>query len=167
MKEQFGDEISIKKVKRVSLKFNARFSATEKTYQYKILNKTCRSPLNQKDSWWVKNNLDVPKMLNASYYLLGKHDFSSFRAIGCQSKSPIKTLDKIQIKKKQFIISLRFTARSFLYNQVRIIVGTLKNVGEGLIKAESVGAILKEKNRTKAGTTAPAKGLTLVRVNYK
>ena len=106
-------------------------------------------------------------MMRASNFLLGKHDFTSFRAVGCQAKSPIKTLSKIGITKKKNIITISFTARSFLYNQVRIMSGTLKDVGTGLVKPMELKNIINAKNRSKAGSTAPAKGLTLLKVNYK
>ena len=165
--EKYGEDISIKKVEKVNEEFNARFSALNKTYKYKIFNKHFSSPLNQKNSWWVKQKLNVKDMMQASNFLLGKHDFTSFRAVGCQAKSPIKTLSKISITKKKNIITISFTARSFLYNQVRIMSGTLKDVGTGLVKPKELKNIISAKNRSGAGSTAPAKGLTLLKVNYK
>ena len=165
--EKSGEDISIKKVEKVNEEFNARFSAVNKNYKYKIFNKHFRSPLNQKDSWWVKQKIDLNNMIIASNFLLGKHDFTSFRAVGCQANSPVKTLNKISIRKNNNIISISFIARSFLYNQVRIMVGTLKDAGTGLIKPEELKNIIISKNRSKAGTTAPAKGLTLCKVSYK
>ena len=105
--EKYGEDISIKKVEKVNEEFNARFSALNKTYKYKIFNKHFSSPLNQKNSWWVKQKLNVKDMMQASNFLLGKHDFTSFRAVGCQAKSPIKTLSKISITKKKNIISFK------------------------------------------------------------
>lgn len=165
--EKNGEDISIKKVEKVNQVFNARFSALNKIYKYKIFNKHFRSPLNQKDSWWVKQKININDMTVAANFLLGKHDFTSFRAVGCQAQSPIKTLSKISIRKNNNIISISFTARSFLYNQVRIMSGTLKDVGTGLVKPVDLKDIIRSKNRSKAGTTAPAKGLTLLKVNYK
>ena len=118
------------------------------------------------NTWWVSQKLNIFDMKKASKYLLGNHDFSSFRASGCQSLSPIKTLDKIAIIKKKNIITLTFTARSFLYNQVRIMTGTLKDVGSGLIKPEALKKILQKKKRASSGITAPSKGLTLYKVYY-
>lgn len=165
--EKYGEDISIKKVEKVNEEFNARFSVLNKTYKYKIFNKHFRSPLNQKDSWWVKQKINIKDMMRASNFLLGKHDFTSFRSVGCQAKSPIKTLSTIGITKKKNIITISFTARSFLYNQVRIMSGTLKDVGTGLVKPMELKNIINAKNRSKAGSTAPAKGLTLFKVNYK
>ena len=165
-KEKFGEDISIKKVNKVDADFNARFDAKKKTYKYKIYNNESRSPMHAYNTWWVSQKLNIVDMKKASKYLLGNHDFSSFRASGCQSLSPIKTLDKIAIIKKKNIITLTFTARSFLYNQVRIMTGTLKDVGSGLIKPIALKRILQKKKRTSSGVTAPSKGLTLYKVYY-
>ena len=165
-KEKFGEDISIKKVNKVDANFNARFSAKKKIYKYKIYNNESRSPLHAYNTWWVSQKLNIVDMKKASKYLLGNHDFSSFRASGCQSLSPIKTLDKIAIIKKKNIITLTFTARSFLYNQVRIMTGTLKDVGSGLINPEALKKILQKKKRASSGITAPSKGLTLYKVYY-
>ena len=165
-KEKFGEDISIKKVNKVDADFNARFNAKKKTYKYKIYNNESRSPMHAYNTWWVSQKLNILDMKKASKYLLGNHDFSSFRASGCQAISPIKTLDKIAIIKKKNIITLTFTARSFLYNQVRIMTGTLKDVGSGLINTEALKKILQKKERASSGITAPSKGLTLYKVYY-
>ena len=165
-KEKFGEDISIKKVNKVDANFNARFGAKKKTYKYKIYNNESRSPMHAYNTWWVSQKLNIVDMKKASKYLLGNHDFSSFRASGCQALSPVKTLDKIAIIKKKNIITLTFTARSFLYNQVRIMTGTLKDVGSGLINPIALKNILQKKKRTSSGVTAPSKGLTLYKVYY-
>ena len=165
-KEKYGKDISIKKVKKVDANFNARFGAMKKTYKYKIYNNESRSPIHSYNTWWVAQKLNVVDMKKASKYLLGNHDFSSFRASGCQALTPIKTLDKIAIIKRKNIITLTFTARSFLYNQVRIMTGTLKDVGSGLIKPVALRRILQKKERSSSGVTAPSTGLTLYKVYY-
>ena len=165
-KEKFGEDISIKKVNKVDANFNARFGAKKKTYKYKIYNNESRSPMHAYNTWWVSQKLNIVDMKKASKYLLGNHDFSSFRASGCQALSPVKTLDKIAIIKKKNIITLTFTARSFLYNQVRIMTGTLKDVGSGLINPIALKRILQKKKRSSLGVTAPSKGLTLYKVYY-
>ena len=165
-KEKFGEDISIKKVNKVDATFNARFDAKKKVYKYKIYNNKSRSPMHAYNTWWVSQKLNIVDMKKASKYLLGNHDFSSFRASGCQALSPIKTLDKIAVIKKKNMITLTFTARSFLYNQVRIMTGTLKDVGSGLIKPEALKKILQKKKRASSGITAPSKGLTLYKVYY-
>ena len=166
MSLKFGQDISIKKIVKVNSKFSARFSAKKKFYQYLILNSTCRSPILSKNSWWVRNKLDFESMVKASKCLVGSHDFSSFRSKGCQSKSPLRTIESIKVYKEKNIIKFNFIAKSFLYNQVRIIVGTLKDVGAGLYSREDVINILYKKNRKYAGCTAPPQGLTLKRVSY-
>ena len=100
-KEKFGEDISIKKVNKVDANFNARFGAKKKIYKYKIYNNKSRSPMHAYNTWWVSQKLNIFDMKKASKYLLGNHDFSSFRASGCQSISPIKTLDKIGVIKKK------------------------------------------------------------------
>ena len=144
-KEKFGQDISIKKVNKVATDFNARFGAKKKVYKYKIYNSESKSPMHAYNTWWVSQKLNIVDMKKASKYLLGRHDFSSFRASGCQALSPIKTLDKITIIKKKNIITLTFIARSFLYNQVRIMTGTLKGVGSGLINPVALKKFLKKK----------------------
>ena len=165
-KEKFGEDISIKKVNKVDANFNARFGAKKKTYKYKIYNNESRSPMHAYNTWWVSQKLNIVDMKKASKYLLGNHDFSSFRASGCQAISPIKTLDSIAIIKKKNIITLTFTARSFLYNQVRIMSGTLNGVGSGLLNPLALKRILQKKKRSGSGVTAPSKVLTLYKVYY-
>ena len=165
-REKYGEDISIKKVNKVDANFNARFGAKKKIYKYKIYNNKSRSPMHAYNTWWVSQKLNIVDMKKASKYLLGNHDFSSFRASGCQALSPIKTLDKIAVIKKKNMITLTFTARSFLYNQVRIMTGTLKDVGSGLINPEALKKILQKKKRASSGITAPSKGLTLYKVYY-
>ena len=165
-KETYGKDISIKKVKKVEDSFNARFGAKIKIYKYKIYNCKARSPINADNTWWISKKLNIADMKKASKYLIGNHDYSSFRASGCQASSPIKTIEKITISKKKNIITLTFTARSFLYNQVRIMTGTLKDVGSGLLKPIELKTILQQKKRTCSGVTAPSNGLTLSKVYY-
>ena len=166
LKEKFGKDISIKKVLKVSSKFNARFSAKKKKYQYLIFNSDFRSAHLNNKCWWVRKPINHEKIIDASKYLIGCHNFSSFRAKGCQSNSPIKTMESIKILKNQKIIKINFIAKSFLYNQVRIIVGTLKEIGTSTISPEVINKILDSKNRGSAGVTAPPQGLTLKKVFY-
>jgi tRNA pseudouridine38-40 synthase len=165
-KEKFGKEISIKKVSSVSNDFNARLSAKKKIYEYKIYNREYKSPINARNTWWVSKKLNIDQMKKAANFLVGKHNFSSFRASGCQSNSPVKTIDSIIIKRNKNIITLSFIARSFLYNQVRIMSVTLKDVGTGLITPHRFRKIIEERDRTSAGITAPSKGLTLMKIYY-
>lgn len=158
--------VVVLKVEKASQEFNARFSAQGRGYIYKILNRRAPSILEQNRVWWVPVELDVEKMRQGAKYLLGNHDFSSFRAAACQAKSPIKTLDKIDISQHGEEIVFEVEARSFLHHQVRNIVGTLKMVGDGHLQPDDVKKILEAKDRKAAGPTAPACGLYLSKVWY-
>ena len=149
-----------------STDFHARFSAKSRHYEYKIINR--RQPLTvDKNLYWrVGKPLNVNLMIKASKYLIGTHDFTTYRSIKCQSKSPSKTLDKIDISKLGDKISFKFSAKSFLHNQLRSIVGSLKFVGEGKWDPKIIKDILNAKDRKRCGPTAPAKGLYLMNVDY-
>ena len=146
--------------------FHARFSAKWRKYIYKITNRKTPLVLDANRSWWVPIDLDENKMQEASQFLIGQHDFSSFRASSCQAKSPIKTLDYITINRNQDIITIEIKAKSFLHHMVRNIVGTLKLVGEGKKKPQDVQKILAARDRKQAGATAPAMGLYFVEAGY-
>ena len=158
--------VVVLKVEKVPQAFNARFSARGRGYIYKILNRRAPSILEQNRVWWVPVELDIEKMRQGAKYLLGNHDFSSFRAAACQAKSPIKTLDKIDISKQGDKIIFEVEARSFLHHQVRNIVGSLKMVGDGHLQPYDIKKILEAKDRKIAGPTAPACGLYLSKVWY-
>ena len=158
--------VSVLAVEAVDANFNARFSAKKRAYIYRILNRRAPSPLLHNRVWWVPRPLDIKLMRQGAQYLLGHHDFSSFRAAACQAKSPIKTLDKLDISAQGEEVIFNVEARSFLHHQVRNFVGTLKLVGEGRLTPEDVKRILEAKDRSAAGPTAPASGLYLARVEY-
>ena len=158
--------VSVLAVEAVDANFNARFSAKKRAYIYRILNRRAPSPLLHNRVWWVPRPLDIEFMRQGAQYLLGHHDFSSFRAAACQAKSPIKTLDKLDITSQGEEVIFNVEARSFLHHQVRNFVGTLKLVGEGRLTPEDVKRILEAKNRSAAGPTAPASGLYLAKVEY-
>jgi len=153
-------------VEKVNDDFHARFSAKGRGYIYRILNRRAPSVLLQNRVWWIPVPLDVEKMRLASKCLLGKHDFTSFRAAACQAKSPIKTLDKLDIIENGEEIRFEVEARSFLHHQVRNFVGTLKMVGDEQLAVDDVQKILEAKDRKQAGVTAPAWGLYLSQVWY-
>ena len=146
--------------------FHARFSAVGRCYIYRILNRRAPSILLQNRVWWVPVELDIDKMRQGANYLLGQHDFTSFRAAACQAKSPIKTLDKLDISSHNDEIIFDVQAKSFLHHQVRNMVGTLKLVGEGKLHPHDIKTILEARNRSAAGATAPACGLYLTKVLY-
>ena len=117
--------------------------------------------------WWVAKPLDAERMAEAAALLVGRHDFTAFRSTACQAESPMKTLDVLTVRREGGEIRIEARARSFLHNQVRIIAGTLKLVGEGRWTEADVAAALAARDRTRAGPTAPPHGLCLVSVDYR
>ena len=146
--------------------FNARISARERLYRYRIVNRRAPLALDAGRAWHVSVPLDAEAMDAAATVLLGKHDFTSFRASLCQAKSPLKTLDALTVRRDGDDLWIAVRARSFLHNQVRIIVGTLRQVGEGRWSRDDVAAALAARDRAAAGPTAPAYGLYLCAVRY-
>ena len=158
--------VGVLKTEIVDNDFHARFSAKGRGYIYRILNRRGPSPLLVNRVWLVTYPLDVEAMKKGAQYLIGHHDFSSFRGSGCQALSPLKTLDKLDIQKVGDEIIFTVEARSFIYHQVRNMVGTLMQVGNGKFKPEDVKTILEACDRKKAGISAPAYGLYLNKVIY-
>jgi tRNA pseudouridine38-40 synthase len=150
----------------VNLDFHARFSAKSRHYVYKILNRPSINIINNGFMYWVRHDLDMGKMQEAANFLLGRHDFSSFRASECQSNSPIRTLDKIDIIRQGDVIEIHISALSFLHHMVRNIVGSLVLVGSGKWKPIQIKEVLEAKDRKAAGPTAPACGLYFLKVDY-
>lgn len=146
--------------------FHARFSAKERAYMYRITNRRPPLTVDRGLSWWVPAPLDSQAMKDASEVLLGKHDFSTFRATACQAKSPIKTLDQLDVEWDGNEIRVYARARSFLYHQVRNLVGSLKRVGEGKWTKDDLKKALEAKDRRAGGPTVPADGLYLTDVVY-
>jgi len=147
--------------------WNPRFSAVERSYRYQILNRRARPALLLGRAWQVAAPLNAAAMHDAAQTLLGNHDFTSFRAAACQAKSPVRTLDRLDVTRDGDIVSIIAEARSFLHHQVRNLVGTLRLVGDGRWPVERVAAVLTARDRSAAGPTAPAEGLCLMRVLYK
>ena len=158
--------ISILSAEIVDEGFHARFAAKERAYMYRITNR--RSPLtvDRGLSWWVPVPLDLEPMRDATEVLLGKHDFSTFRATACQANSPVKTLDQLDVTWEGQEIRIYTRARSFLYHQVRNIVGSLKMVGSGKWTKDDLKKALDAKDRRAGGPTVPADGLYLTNVVY-
>jgi tRNA pseudouridine38-40 synthase len=146
--------------------FHARFSAIERRYRYRIANRRAPLTLDRGRAWRVTVPLDAGAMHAAAQRLVGKHDFSTFRAADCQADSPVKTLDALAVARLGEEIEVTARARSFLHHQVRNMVGTLKLVGEGKWSARDVAEALAARDRATAGATAPAEGLYLVAVKY-
>ena len=146
--------------------FHARFSARGRRYRYRILDRPAPPALQRGQVWWTPCALDVPGMADAALRLVGRHDFTSFRSIQCGAASPVKTLDVLNVRREGEEVVIEAHARSFLHNQVRIIAGTLKRIGEGKWTAADLTAALKACDRARAGPTAPPHGLCLMAVVY-
>ncbi len=160
------EDISVLKSSLVKKDFDSRRMAKERFYQYLILNRASPSPILNNRAWHIRKVLNLAKMREASKYLIGIHDFSSFRNSECQAKSPIKAINNIIISKKNDIIKIKISAPSFLHNQIRIIVGSLIDIGKGKHPVEKMSEILEQKSRKAAGMTAPSRGLYFIKVKY-
>lgn len=148
--------------------FNARFDTLSKTYRYVINNSKDTDIFSRNFEWqYTLNKLDVAKMKKAAKYIVGKHDFKSFMTAGAQVTSTVRCVNYLKITKKGDIITIFINADGYLYNMVRIITGTLADVGSGKIKPDDVKKIIEDKNREKAGQTAPPEGLSLYEVIYQ
>jgi tRNA pseudouridine38-40 synthase len=146
--------------------FHARFSATARHYLYRILCRRAPPVLDRGHVWHIVRELDAQAMQDGAQFLLGQHDFTTFRSSECQAKSPVKTLDFLSVRRVGDEIHIEARARSFLHNQVRSMVGSLKLVGEGKWPAHEMNAALEAKTRSRCGPVAPPEGLYLVRVAY-
>ena len=146
--------------------WNPRFSAVGRSYRYQIINRHARPALLLGRAWHVVAPLNAEAMHAAARTLLGRHDFTSFRAAACQAKSPIRTIDRLDVSRDGDLITIGVEARSFLHHQVRYLAGTLRFVGEGRWPIERVAAVLAARDRSAAGPTAPAEGLCLMEVRY-
>jgi len=158
--------VSILSCVSVSDDFDARFSALSRRYLYRILNRRARPALEAARVWWVPKTLDVENMEVAAKTILGHHDFTTFRASLCQAKSPVKTLDRLRVSRVGDEVQIEAKARSFLHNQVRSMVGSLKLVGEGKWPVGEMKAALQSCDRARCGPVAPPTGLYLSGVDY-
>ncbi|MBF0349917.1 MAG: tRNA pseudouridine(38-40) synthase TruA [SAR324 cluster bacterium] len=162
-------DIVVKHVLPVDPAFHARYNARGKRYRYLLTNGSWQSPFARSHSWWIRNPLNLEKMRTAASFLLGTHDFSSFRASGCSSPSPIKDMREILIHPVTSPLGnlcLEIEASSFLQHMVRILTGTLVDVGMEKRDPEEIPLLLEAKDRTKSGKTAPAHGLYVLKVHY-
>jgi len=158
--------VAVLKINKVNKKFHARYDAKKRTYSYLIVNRPSPLALQKNKAWHIKKKLNIKIMKKGSKLLLGTHNFSTFRAASCGAKSPIKTMKKILIKKNKDKITLQFSSRSFLQQQVRSMVGCLKYLGEGKWNFNDFKNSFKSKNRSKCAPPAPACGLYLVKIDY-
>ncbi len=159
--------VAIVEAGRVPDSFEARFSARARHYEYRILNRRARPALEDGRVWHCPVALDADAMHAAAQLALGQHDFTTFRAAECQAKSPVKTLDRLDVAREGEMIVIRAGARSFLHSQVRSMVGSLKLVGEGKWQVREFRAALDAHERARCGPLAPPGGLYLVRVDYE
>ena len=159
--------IAVLSAERVADDFNARTSAVKRHYLYRIINRRADLTLEAGRAWRVPRPLDANAMHQAAQLLVGKHDFTTFRSTECQAKSPVKTLDVLAVERNGDEISVAATARSFLHNQVRSMVGSLVAVGEGKWSADDLGKALNARDRAACGQVAPPDGLYLMRVDYE
>ena len=160
-------DIVVISAREVSEEFDARYDAKEKTYTYRIQNSETVNPINRNSTYCVRKKLDVDLMNEGAKYFLGTHDFSAFRSLGGSVKSTVRTIHEIHLTREGEIITLTVRGDSFLYNMVRIMVGTLIKVGKKKIMPCHVADIILSKDRSFAGNTAEPQGLTLVDIKYE
>lgn len=166
LNQRLPDDIRIQSSKEVPLEFHPRHVKAIKTYQYKILNRHHDMPIGRLYEHFVYMPLDYKKMKKAAKYFVGRHDFASFCSAKGQAKTTVRTIKNITLKKEDDMINITISGNGFLYNMVRIMVGTLIQVGLGVYPPEQIIEILKAKDRDAAGPKAPAKGLTMVGIKY-
>jgi tRNA pseudouridine38-40 synthase len=158
--------VAVLAAERAADDFDARFSAIRRHYRYRIVNRRADLALDVLRAWRVPRPLDVAAMHEAAQRLVGRHDFTTFRSTECQAKSPVKTLDRLDVTRDGDAMSVTTTARSFLHNQVRSMVGSLVHVGDGKWSADDLASALAARDRAACGQVAPPQGLYLVRVEY-
>ena len=158
--------VTILNIKKTNNKFHSRFDAKKRTYQYVIINRQSPLALQKNKAWHIRKKLDLNAMKKGAKLLLGTHDFSTFRASSCGAKSPVKTLNKVSVKKNKERIILKFTSKSFLQQQVRSMVGCIKYLGEGKWQLDDYKNAFKSKRRSNCAPPAPSCGLYLTKVYY-
>ncbi len=160
------EDIKIQESMEVGLDFHPRYQKTVKTYEYKIYNARFPSPQHRLYEHFTYYKMDIERMQAAANYLIGEHDFKSFCSIHAEVESTVRTIYDIKVERLGDVITIRITGNGFLYNMVRIIAGTLMEAAQGFWEPEYMKEILEAKERSKAGNTAPANGLTLVKIEY-
>ena len=158
--------VSVLEVRKVSRKFHSRYDAKQRVYRYIIVNRSSRLSLLKNKAWHISKNLNILKMKKGSKMLVGTHDFSTFRSSSCSANSPIKTLKKAKIKKRNNKIFIDFVSKSFLQQQVRSMVGCLKYLGEGKWSLKKFKKVFLSKTRSNCAPPAPPQGLYLAKIKY-
>lgn len=166
LNQRLPDDIRIQKSEEVPMDFHPRYCDSTKTYEYKILNRRFPDPMKRLYTHFVYMPLDVDKMKKAAEYIVGEHDFASFCSARSQVKTTVRTVYSLDVLKQDDVITIRISGNGFLYNMVRIIVGTLMKVGLNVYPPEHVAEIIEAKDRYAAGPKAPARGLTLIGIEY-
>ena len=166
LSREVGAPVTVLDAAVADSEFHARFSATRRHYLYRILNRRSPPALDNGRVWHVSPRLDSDAMHAAAQALVGSHDFTTFRAAECQAKSPVKTVDRLDVSRRADEIHIEASARSFLHHQIRSFTGTLKLVGEGKWQPRDVAKALAARDRSACGPVAPPDGLYLVRVDY-
>lgn len=160
------EDIVVHSSKEVPEDFHPRYADSKKTYEYRILNTAFPDPILRKYMHFYYGMLNIDDMKKAAEYIVGEHDFASFCAAGAQVQTTVRTVYSLDIQKEKDIITLSVCGNGFLYNMVRIIAGTLIEVGSGKMKPEKMKAVIDGCDRSLAGATAPAKGLHLIKIDY-
>ena len=167
LNQRLPEDIRIQESCEVDADFHPRYADTVKTYEYNILNLRFERPTKRLYAAFCYYPMDIERMNQAAAYLIGEHDFKSFCSAGAQVQTTVRTIYAVNVTKADDMVHIRITGNGFLYNMVRIIAGTLMQVGTGLMEPEQVKEILEARDRSKAGPTAVAKGLTLVEIRYE
>ena len=167
LNQRLPEDIRIQESCEVHADFHPRYADTVKTYEYNILNRRFELPSKRLYAAFCYYPMDIERMNQAAAYLVGEHDFKSFCSAGAQVQTTVRTIYAVNVTKDDDMVHIRITGNGFLYNMVRIIAGTLMQVGTGLMEPEQVKEILEARDRSKAGPTAVAKGLTLVEIRYE
>lgn len=166
LNQRLPEDIVVQDSSEVPDTFHPRYSKSRKTYEYRILNRRFRMPTRRLDTYFYYYPLDVGRMQEAARFLEGEHDFKSFASVHMQSQTSVRTLYCCAVDRREDIITIRVTGNGFLYNMVRIIAGTLVKVGAGELAPEQMAQILAARDRSAAGPTAPACGLTMIGIEY-
>lgn len=167
LNQRLPEDIVVVDSCQVSEDFHPRFSKSHKTYEYRILNRRFPDPTRRLDTYFFHHPLDVGRMREAARWLEGEHDFRSFASVHMQSETSVRTIDSCDVVQERDVIRICVTGSGFLYNMVRIIAGTLIKVGCGDLDAAQIPDILAARDRSAAGPTAPAHGLTMIGIEYE
>jgi len=166
LNQRLPEDIIVQESAEVDPEFHPRYAECEKTYEYKIYHRNHRNPLKMRDTYFYYKPLDVDKMRRAAGDLVGQHDFKSFCAVKAQVKSTVRTIYSCSVLEDGDVITIRICGNGFLYNMVRIIAGTLIQIGSGKIPEDAIPAMLAARDREVSGPTAPPEGLTLMEIEY-